>query len=214
MKLPQKNSKVIPPHKLYTRGEDIANGITHGLATALSAAGTITLVALAMRKGGSREILAFSVYGASLVLLYLASTLYHSVRRPRLKGIFQRFDHAAIYFLIAGSYTPFLLIGVQWSWASTFLGVIWGIALLGALYKTFFIQYYQRLSVLGYVLMGWLGVLAGRQMWIAAGGAFYMVGVIFAAWRKLPYSHTIWHFFVIGGSLCHFIAVWRLLPLG
>jgi len=158
----------------------------------------------------------------SLVLVYLSFTLYHGFRRPRLKRLFQIFDHSAIYLLIAGTYTPFLLISLRGAWGWTLMVVIWGLALLGVLFKAFFIERYQRVSALSYLLMGWLVVIAAEQLlknlstptllWIAAGGATYTLGVIFLAWRRLPFSHTIWHLFVLGGSLCHYLAVLNLLP--
>jgi hemolysin III len=214
---------VIPPHKLYTRKEELANSITHGIGVALSIAGTILLILHVSMQGNPWLIASLSIYGFTLVLLYLASTLYHSFQEPRLKQAFQKFDHAAIYLLIAGTYTPFMLIGHRTPLVWSLLGVVWGIALLGVGFKTFFIHYYQRLSAVGYVFMGWLGVIAGRNilismphqvlLWLAIGGVFYTVGLAFAAWRRLPYSHTIWHLFVLGGSISHYLALVKLLGM-
>ncbi|MCK5314455.1 MAG: hemolysin III family protein, partial [Anaerolineales bacterium] len=168
------------------------------------------------------RIVSFSIFGSSLVLLYLASTLYHSFQNPRVKKIFQIFDHSAIYLLIAGTYTPFLLISLRGAWGWTFLVVIWGLAFLGIGLKALFFEYYERLSALGYVLMGWLCVIAGKELltnvpqvsliWLAVGGMAYTIGIIFLAWRKIPYGHAIWHLFVLGGSICHYFAVANLLP--
>lgn len=213
---------VIPPHKLYTRNEELANSITHGIGVGLSIAGTVLLISH-VRAGHDPWLLASSsIYSFTLVLLYLASTLYHSFQEPRIKQAFQKFDHAAIYLLIAGTYTPFMLIGPRTSKVLTLLGIVWGIALLGVGFKTLFIHYYQRLSAVGYVFMGWLGVIGGRDilasmphqvlLWLAIGGLFYMIGLAFAAWRRLPYSHTIWHLFVLGGSISHYLALAKLLP--
>lgn len=209
------------PNKPYTLGEEIANSVTHGIGTGLSIAGMTVLIVLAALQGDALRIVSFSVYGASLVLLYLASTLYHSFQNPRLKRLFQIFDHAAIYLLIAGTYTPFLLVSLRGPWGWTLFVIIWGLALLGVGFKALFIHRFQVLSTLGYILMGWMGVIVIRQMlgtvppgglmWLAAGGAFYTAGVIFLAWRRIPYNHTIWHFFVLGGSLCHYFAVMYLL---
>jgi hemolysin III len=214
---------VIPPHKLYTRKEELANSITHGIGVALSIAGTILLILHVSMQGNPWLIASLSIYGFTLVLLYLASTLYHSFQEPRLKQAFQKFDHAAIYLLIAGTYTPFMLIGHRTPLVWSLLGVVWGVALLGVGFKTFFIHYYQRLSAVGYVFMGWLGVIAGRNilismphqvlLWLAIGGVFYTVGLAFAAWRRLPYSHTIWHLFVLGGSISHYLALVKLLGM-
>jgi len=213
---------VIPPHELYTREEELANSITHGMGVGLSIAGTILLISQVSTKGDPWLLASSSIYGFTLVLLYLASTLYHSFQEPRLKQAFQKFDHAAIYLLIAGTYTPFMLFGPRTSTVWALLGVVWGIALLGVGFKTFYIHYYQRLSAVGYVFMGWLGVYGGRDilasmphqvlLWLAVGGLFYMVGLAFAAWRRLPYSHTIWHLFVLGGSISHYLALFKLLP--
>lgn len=209
-------------HKPYTLGEEIANSITHGIGTGLSIAGLTVLVVLAALYGDVWRIVSFSIFGSSLVLLYLASTLYHSFQNPRVKKIFQIFDHSAIYLLIAGTYTPFLLISLRGAWGWTFLVVIWGLAFLGIGLKALFFEYYERLSALGYVLMGWLCVIAGKELltnvpqvsliWLAVGGMAYTIGIIFLAWRKIPYGHAIWHLFVLGGSICHYFAVANLLP--
>lgn len=210
------------PSTRYTPGEEIANSITHGIGAGLSIAGLTALLILVVPSGDAWRILSFSIYGSSLVLVYLSSTLYHSFQQPPLKRLFQIFDHSAIYLLIAGTYTPFLLISLRGAWGWTLMVVIWGLALLGVLFKAFFIERYQRVSALSYLLMGWLVVIAAEQLlknlstptllWIAAGGATYTLGVIFLAWRRLPFSHTIWHLFVLGGSLCHYLAVLNLLP--
>jgi hemolysin III len=204
------------------RGEELFNSLSHGLGAGLSVIGLAVLVIWAASRGDALDVFSFSIYGASLVLLYLASTLYHSIRNPRWKLIFRRFDHAAIYVLIAGTYTPFLLVSLGGAWGWSMLGLIWGLALLGVAFKTLFIHRFERISTVGYNLMGWLGVLFGRQVlaglspaglaWLAAGGVTYTLGVIFYAVRRIPYNHAIWHLFVLGGSICHFIAVCSLLP--
>ncbi len=205
----------------YPVGEEIANSITHGIGTALSVIGGIALIVFAALYGDAWRIVSFSIYSVTLVILYLASTLYHSVRDPQLKRIFKILDHACIYLLIAGTYTPFLLVSLRGPWGWTLLGVIWGLALVGIIFKTFSAQRFRRFLVLGYLLMGWLCVIAGRELllrvpaegllWLALGGLLYTVGVLFYAWRKLPYGHAIWHLFVLGGSICHYLAVLSLL---
>lgn len=217
----RKPTDKLHPINLYTLGEDIANSITHGIGTAMAAAGLTILVILAALKNSSWHILSFSIYGATLVLLYLASTLYHAIQHPEAKRILQRVDHAAIYLLIAGTYTPFLLISLRNTWGWTMLIMIWGLAVLGIAYKMLFLEYFERLSALGYVFMGWLSLIAGRQLitnlpqdilfWIAAGGVLYTAGITFLLLRKIPFRHTIWHLFVLGGSLCHYFAVYKLL---
>lgn len=208
---------------LSTVGEEIANSITHGIGAALSIAGLTLLVVLAAIYGDVWRVVSFSIYGSSLVLLYLASTLYHSVQHPKAKRILRIFDHAAIYVLIAGSYTPFTLVSMRGPWGWSLFGVVWGLALVGIAFKVLFIGRYEKMATAAYVLMGWLVVIAFRQMminlspgglvWFVLGGVIYTLGVIFYAWEKLPYNHAIWHLFVLGGSICHFFAVlFHVLP--
>ncbi len=203
--------------KPYTLGEEIANSITHGIGTGLSIAGGIVLVVLAALYGDTWRIVSFSIYAASLVLLYLASTLYHSIRHPRVKQLLRIIDHAAIYILIAGTYTPFLLVSLRGAWGWTLLGVIWGLALMGIVFKTLFIHRFRKLSTMVYIGMGWLCLIslhemliripAGGLVWLAAGGILYTLGVVFYAWHKLPYHHAVWHLFVLAGSTCHYLAI-------
>lgn len=207
----------------YTLGEEIANSITHGIGTGLSVAGAAVLVVLATLYGDVWRIVSFSIYGTALIILYLASTLYHSFRNPRVKRVFKIIDHSSIYLLIAGTYTPFMLVSLRGAWGWILFGVIWGLAFLGILFKAFFINRFKKLSVLVYILMGWLCVIAFKPMlvsipfggliWLAVGGILYTTGVIFYAWRKLKYSHAIWHLFVMGGSICHYFSIFfYLLP--
>lgn len=219
--MPRKPTDKLHPINLYTVGEEIANSITHGIGAGLSIVGLTVLVILAALKDSSWHIVSFSIYGATLVLLYLASTLYHAIQHPGAKQILQRVDHAAIYLLIAGTYTPFLLVSLRNTWGWTMLIIIWGLAILGIAYKLLFLEYFERLSALGYVLMGWLCLIAGRQLvtnlpqdiliWIAAGGVLYTAGITFLLLQKVPFRHTIWHVFVLAGSLCHYFAVFKLL---
>lgn len=201
----------------YTIGEEIANSITHGIGAVLSVAGLTLLVVLAAIYGDVWRIVSFSIYGTSLFLLYLASTLYHSIQQPKIKRVLRIFDHAAIYLLIAGTYTPFMLVSLRGPWGWSFFGIIWGLAFLGIAFKAFFIGRYEKLATAAYVLMGWLCIAAFKEMlatlspggmaWVIAGGIVYTLGVIFYAWEKLPYNHAIWHLFVLGGSICHFFAI-------
>jgi hemolysin III len=201
----------------YSIGEEIFHSISHGIGAGLSIAGLTLLVVLAVMRGDVLQVVSFSIYGASLVLLYLASTLYHSFQQPRVKRVFKIMDHAAVFLLIAGTYTPLLLVGVRGSWGVTLLVIIWGIAALGVGFKILFKERFQKISVLAYVLMGWLGVVAARLIvqsipaggliWIGVGGVIYTLGVIFYMLKKVPYMHAVWHLFVLGGSICHFIAV-------
>lgn len=209
------------PGEFYSAREEIIHSITHGIGTGLSVIGGIALITFAILYGDVWRVVSFSVYSVSLVLLYLASTLYHGVRDANLKRIFKIVDHACIYVLIAGTYTPFLLVSLRGPWGWTLLGVVWGLALIGIIFKTFSAHRFRSFLVLGYLLMGWLCVIAGRELllrvplqgliWLAIGGMLYTVGVIFYAWQKLPYGHAIWHLFVLGGSFCHYLAVLSLL---
>ena len=201
----------------FTLGEEIFHSITHGIGSGLSIAGLTLLLVMAILYGDIYQIVSFSIFGASLVILYLSSTLYHGSQHPRTKKVFKVFDHAAIYLVIAGTYTPFLLVGLRGTTGWTLLVIVWIIALIGVLFKILFIERFQVLSVVTYLLMGWLCVFVFREMlnsipmggilWLAAGGILYTVGVIFYALQKIPYMHAVWHFFVLGGSICHYFAV-------
>jgi len=197
--------------------EEVANCATHGVGLALSVAGFVVLVALAWAYGDAWHRASCGVYGASLVALYLASTLYHGARAPRAKQLFQAFDHCGIYLLIAGTYTPFTLVTLRGPWGWTLFGLVWGLALAGILFRLLFGERYRPLAVVSYVLMGWLCVVAvkpilelvplGALAWIAAGGLSYTAGVFFFAAKRIPHNHAIWHLFVLGGSTCHYVAV-------
>ncbi len=206
-----------PQNEFYTIGEEIANSVTHGIGAGLAVAGLTLLVVLAAVYGDVWRVVSFSIYGSSLVILYLASTLYHSFRHPKVKHIFRILDHASIYVLIAGTYTPFTLVSMRGPWGWTLFCVVWAMALLGIAFKVFFIGRYEVWATAAYVAMGWLVVIAFKQMlitvppggvfWLMMGGVTYTAGVLFYAWQKLPYNHAIWHLFVLGGSICHFFAV-------
>ncbi|KPL90533.1 PAQR family membrane homeostasis protein TrhA [Herpetosiphon geysericola] len=201
----------------YSAAEELANAITHGIGVALSVAGLVILLVMAINTGDPWRIASFTVYGLSLICMYLASTLYHSIRNPRAKYLLKIFDHCAIYLLIAGTYTPILLVSLQSSVAWTLFGLIWGCAFAGICFKLFFIKRFELLSTLMYVGMGWLSVMAWDDMvaslpggafaLLVAGGLTYTAGVIFYRWEKLPYNHAIWHGFVMGGSVCHFLVM-------
>ena len=199
--------------------EEIANAVTHGIGLLLSVAGFVVLLVLAILRGTAWHIVACSVYGASLICLYTASTLYHAVISPRLKRALKIFDHSAIYLLIAGTYTPFLLLQLRGPWGWSLFGVVWGLAFAGILFKFWFVDHFHHLSTAAYVLMGWLVIVAAKPvlvhvpsttlLWLLAGGLFYSTGVIFYVWKRLPYSHAVWHVFVLAGSTCHYVAVLR-----
>lgn len=197
--------------------EELANCVTHGVGLALSVAGFVALVLLAWAHGDAWHLVSCGVYGASLVALYLASTLYHGARAPRAKSLLQVLDHCGIYLLIAGTYTPFTLITLRGSWGWTLFGLVWGLSLAGILFRLVFGERYRPVAVASYVMLGWLCVIAvkpiltlvplGALAWIAAGGLAYTTGVFFFAAKRIPHHHAIWHLFVLGGSVCHYIAV-------
>ncbi len=201
----------------YTVGEEIANSTTHGVGALLSLVGTALLLYRAVQIGTPIHVASFAVYGACLFLLHLSSTLYHALRPPRAKRVFRVFDHCSIYLLIAGTYTPFLLLSLWGRWGLTLLIAIWALAVAGIVFKSVFMGRLKRLSVILYILMGWMIVVAAKEAWIrvphaaigyvAAGGLLYTAGVAFYAWKSLPYNHAIWHLFVLGGSVCHYVAI-------
>ena len=205
--------------KKYTQTvmEEIANSITHGLGFGLSVAGLTILVVLASMEGDPWRITSFAIYGSSLTILYLVSTLYHSLTHSRTKAIFRRLDHSAIYLLIAGTYTPVILISMRTTWVLYLLPIIWAMAILGVYIKVRYIHRYERLSLAFYIFMGWFALIAVKPMfnsipiesfiWIIIGGACYTSGVVFYAWSRLPFNHTIWHGFVLIGSISHFIGM-------
>ena len=196
---------------------EIANAITHGIGLLLSIAGFVVLLVLAALRGTAWHIVACSIYGATLICLYTASTLYHAVISPRVKRALRIFDHSAIYLLIAGTYTPFLLVSLRGPWGWSLFGVIWGLALVGVLFKFWFVERFAILSTAVYIAMGWLVVIAAKPVithlpltaiiWLLAGGLAYTGGVTFFAAKRIPYSHAIWHLFVLAGSICHYFAI-------
>ena len=199
------------------RREELASALTHGAGAVASAVGAVVLIALSAIGGDPWRIVGTAVFSATLVLLYTASTLYHASRRPEARARLKVFDHCAIYLLIAGTYTPFTLVGLRGSWGWSLFGVVWGLAVAGVVFKLFFTGRFPRLSTAIYVGMGWMVVVAVGPMtrllspetlaWLVAGGLTYTVGTLFYHSRRIPYAHAIWHLFVLGGSVCHFAAV-------
>ena len=197
--------------------DEIASALTHGFGAAAALAGGAVLITLAAIYGDGWQLGAAIVFGATLLLLYLASTLYHAIRHPVAKGRLKGFEHCAIYLLIAGTYTPFTLIGLRGPWGWSLFAAIWTLALAGVVFKLFYTGRFKRLSTLIYVAMGWLVLVAIKPVmasldawtfgWLIAGGAFYTLGTFFYHRESLPYAHAIWHLFCIGGSVCHYVAV-------
>ena len=203
--------------RLQTAREEIVNSLTHGFGMALSSGGVGVLIALAALFGEARHIIACSIYGGTLVFLYAASTLYHTARSPRAKQVFRVVDHIAILLLIAGTYTPFTLVLLRGGWGWTLFGLVWGVAVAGTVFKIVSARRFGGFFTGVYLLMGWLFVFflkpmlaalpMGALLWLLAGGLCYTIGVVFYVWERLPYSHAIWHLFVLGGSACHYFAV-------
>jgi hemolysin III len=201
----------------YSVKEEIAHSVTHGIGILLSIAGLIALVAVARRTGNVSYVLACAVYGVTLILLYLASTLYHCIPSPRAKRTLRVLDHSAIYLLIAGTYTPFTLISLRGPWGWTLFTLVWGMAALGIVLKVAAIGRFRWLSMVLYLGMGWLVLVAlgplrtavSHQgvMLLFLGGVCYTVGTLFYGMRRLPYHHAVWHAFVLAGSVLHFFAV-------
>ncbi|MEC9364309.1 MAG: PAQR family membrane homeostasis protein TrhA [Sinimarinibacterium flocculans] len=205
------------PDKLYSLGEEIAHASTHGLGVVLSIVGLTVLVARASLYGDAWHITAVSIFGATLVLMYTASTLYHSIPLPRTKRVLRVIDHSLIYFLIAGTYTPFTLVTLHGPWGWSLFGVTWGLAIAGVGFKILATGKFEKLSLAIYLGMGWCAIAAvkpllqnletGGLILMLAGGLVYSGGVAFYVWEKLRYHHAIWHLFVLAGSILHFFAV-------
>lgn len=194
------------------------NGISHLLGAVGALVGAVVLVTLAAQQGDGLKVVSFSVYGATLFLLYLSSTLYHSIKGEQRKARFRRLDHFAIYLLIAGSYTPFTLVTLRGVWGWSIFGIVWGLALLGIVVDSLPNRGRRILPVVIYLLMGWLVLVSLKPLlaalpmagfwWLLAGGVCYSGGVVFYAFdRRIPHGHGIWHLCVLAGSVCHYLAI-------
>ncbi|MBS0911014.1 hemolysin III family protein [Tatumella sp. JGM118] len=210
-------------HRLFPKGyslaEEVANSISHGLGCLFGIVGLVLLLTRAIEhNAGAITIISYTLYGSSMILLFLASTLYHAIPSPKARPWLKKFDHCAIYLLIAGTYTPFLLVGLKSPLAHTLMVVIWALALAGIIFKLTIAHRFKILSLVTYLLMGWLSLIVVYQMatrlssasvWLLAmGGIVYSLGVIFYVSRRIPYNHAIWHGFVLGGAICHFCAIY------
>lgn len=201
----------------YSFGEEIAHAVTHGIGIPLSIAALAILVAFSALYGDAWHVTSTAIYGATLILLYTASTLYHSIPHARAKKILQRLDHVAIFLLIAGTYTPFTLVSLRDSWGWLLFAMVWGIAILGIYVEIWGSSKLRRWSLALYLGMGWLVVIAikpmlenvetGGLLLLLAGGLSYSLGAIFYAWERLSYNHAIWHIFVLAGSVLHFFSI-------
>ncbi|MGE6629695.1 PAQR family membrane homeostasis protein TrhA [Bacillus sp. NPDC077027] len=202
---------------MFTVKEEIANAITHGIGVILSIPAIIFLVMFAVKYGTVTDIISFSIFGGSMLLLYLSSTLLHSIQHQKTKDVFEILDHSAIYVLIAGTYTPFLLGPLKGTLGYTLLAIVWALAAGGIIFKVFFVKRFIVVSTIVYLLMGWMIIIAIKPLYtqltgagfglLLLGGILYSVGTIFYIWRKVPYHHAIWHSFVLGGSVSMFFCI-------
>ncbi len=208
----------------YSFGEEVANSIIHGLGVLLSVAGLTLLLTFASIQGDVWRIVSFSVYGATLVLLFLASTLYHSLPNPKAKRIFRMIDHCAIFLFIAGSYTPYVLVKMRGGSGWWLFGLVWALALVGITQKLLFRHRFPKVSLATYLVMGWMIVIASAELieavhiggvvWLLCGGLSYTIGVFFYVRKSMPYHHAIWHIFVLAGSVCHYFSLlFYVLPM-
>lgn len=197
--------------------EEIANSVSHGIGLGMSIVGLIVLVAMASVEGETIHVVSGAIYGSTLVLLFAASTIYHAMTRPALRRIFRVVDHSAIYLLIAGTYTPFTLVTLPEQWGWPLFGVVWGLGLIGIVYKIFWFGRFKGLSLGLYLLMGWTIIVAvgpliealepGGLILLAAGGLFYTGGVLIYVWEDLFFNHAIWHLCVLAAAACHYLAI-------
>jgi len=205
----------------YPPREELVNSITHGLGALLAISALAILVARAARYGTMWHVVSFAIFGGTLILLYLFSTLYHSLTHRATKNVFARMDHSAIFLLIAGTYTPFMLTSLRGPWGWTMFGAIWSMAIFGVVIRSIYLERFRILSTAMYAVMGWSFLIAYNQIitkmpalsirFLLYGGIAYTVGILFYAWKKQPFAHSIWHLFVLAGSIFHFFAIYYLL---
>ncbi len=204
--------------KFYSKEEERLNILTHAFGFLLSILGLVLLTLQAVHIGNAYHIVSFSIFGASLIILYAASTVYHNSKTPTMRRKLRIVDHAAIYILIAGTYTPFALVTLNGWVGWTIFGIVWGFALIGVILKLFFTGKYDLLSTIMYVFMGWIIVFAMKPLvqnlsvegmtWLTAGGIAYTIGAVLYSIKRIKYNHAIFHIFVLIGSFCHFISVY------
>ena len=201
----------------FSLGEEIANAVTHGIGMILSIVGLVLLIVFSALSGSAWHVVSFTIFGVTMVFLYTSSTLLHSLPKGRAKNVFEILDHSSIYFFIAGTYTPFLLVAIRGTLGWTLFGIVWGIAIGGTIFKVFFVKRFVLVSTILYVVMGWLIVFTwpilteqiarGGMLLLIIGGLFYTLGAIFYVWRLFKYHHMVWHIFVLTGTVLHYFAV-------
>ncbi|MBT2727906.1 hemolysin III family protein [Bacillus sp. ISL-75] len=208
----------------FSKKEELANSITHGVGALLSISALVILIVYASLYGTVWHVVSFTIFGVTMFILYMSSTLLHSFPEGKAKDIFEIFDHSSIYFFIAGTYTPFLLIVIKETLGWSLFGIVWGLAIAGTVFKCFFVKKYLFSSTALYVVMGWLIVFAWKPLvnnlslegmiYLAIGGALYTLGAIFYVWRGFKYHHAVWHLFVLAASVAHFFCVlFYVLPI-
>jgi hemolysin III len=205
----------------YTDREELSHAITHGIGAVLSIVGLVLLIVRAAATGDALVVVSFTIFGTSAVLLYSASTAYHALVHSKHRRLLKVIDHSLIYVLIAGSYTPFLLVSLQGAWGWSLFGVVWGLTLMGIVFKIFYAGRFKLVSTLLYLGLGWLCIIAIKPMleavptgalwWLLAGGLSYSFGTIFYMRKSMPYHHAVWHLFVLAGTACHFGAIYGFL---
>jgi hemolysin III len=206
----------------HTKGDEIINSISHGIGIGISVAATVLLIVRASLYGTAWHIVSFSIFGVGMILLYTSSTLYHGAYNPRLKRKLNKLDHSSIYVLIAATYTPITLVTLRGPWGWSIFGIIWGLALAGVIFKVWFYRSkFRLLSTILYMVMGWVIVIAivpviehtpFTTLWfLLAGCLSYTLSPFFYLWRSKPYLHGVFHFFILGGTICHFFGFWFLV---
>jgi hemolysin III len=219
-----KESLIMANTHVFSKEEEIANSITHGIGAVLSIAALVILIVFSVLYGNAWHIVSFTIYGASMFILYMSSTLVHSFPEGKAKDIFEIFDHSSIYFYIAGTYTPFLLVVIKGPLGWSLFGIVWGLAIAGTVFKCFFAKKYLLTSTLLYVVMGWMIVFAWKPlvnnlapeglMYLIIGGLLYTFGAVFYVWRGFRFHHAVWHLFVIAGSTALFFCIlFYVLPI-
>lgn len=208
----------------FSKGEEIANAITHGIGAVLSIVGLVVLIVYASLYGTAWHVVSFTIFGASMFILYMSSTMVHALPQGKAKDLFEIFDHSSIYLFIAGTYTPFTFLVIQGALGWTMFGIIWGLAIAGTVFKAYFVKKYLFTSTILYIAMGWMVTLGWTQIvenlerngviLFVIGGVCYTFGAVFYVWRGFKFHHAVWHLFVIGGTATHFFCVlFYLLPL-